>query len=82
MATIHSGREHAISQIHFIEEIVDKVGSGDSCMAGLIAGCIKGNELQDIIDFAAAAAVSKLGQPGDWNLFSAEQIEKIITKVV
>lgn len=82
MATIHSGGDYAVSQIHFIDEIVDKVGSGDSCMAGLIAGCIRENELQEIIDFAAAAAVSKLGQPGDWNLWSAEQIEKLITKVV
>lgn len=82
LATIHEGDQYAVSQIHSIGEIVDKVGSGDSCMAGLIAGCLQQKDLQEIIDFAAASAVSKLSQEGDWNRFSASQIEKLINKVV
>jgi len=82
MATIHAGTQWAISQIFHIKEIVDKVGSGDSCMAGLLYGILQGKDLQDTIDFAAAAAVSKLGQEGDWNQWEAEDIEKLILKVV
>jgi len=82
LATIHDADDYAVSQIHTIENIIDKVGSGDSCMAGLIAGCIQNRDMQEIIDFAAASAVSKLGQEGDWNRYSAYQIEKLIDKVV
>jgi 2-dehydro-3-deoxygluconokinase len=45
--------------------VVDKVGSGDCFMAGLIYGL--GNDLppKEIINFAAAAAVGKLQEKGD-----------------
>ena len=39
------------------QQIVDKVGSGDCFMAGLIYGMIHKHQPADIISFAAAAAL-------------------------
>lgn len=47
------------------EKIVDKVGSGDCFMAGLIYGFYHKNDLHDIINFSAAAAFGKFHETGD-----------------
>lgn len=46
-------------------EVVDKAGSGDCFMGGLIYGITAGNSPKDIVDFAAAAAVGKMKEKGD-----------------
>jgi 2-dehydro-3-deoxygluconokinase len=48
-----------------VNQIVDKSGSGDCFMAGLIYGLIQGTQPQNILDFATAAAVGKLQEKGD-----------------
>lgn len=54
-------------------DVVDKVGSGDCFMAGLIYGHFRQLDPQSMIDFATAAAFLKLGEKGDtMNLGSAE----------
>ncbi len=45
-------------------KIVDKVGSGDCFMAGLIYGLYHRNEPQEVIETAAAAAFGKLMEKG------------------
>lgn len=47
------------------ESILDKVGSGDCFMAGLIHGLTKGTSAQDTLEFATAAAYQKLFIPSD-----------------
>ena len=47
------------------EQILDKVGSGDCFMAGLIHGFRKGDTPQDTLEFATAAAYQKLFIPSD-----------------
>jgi 2-dehydro-3-deoxygluconokinase len=59
------GHEQVISKSRALENIIDKVGSGDCFMAGLIFGLYNRNAPQDIIDFASTAAVSKLSEIGD-----------------
>jgi 2-dehydro-3-deoxygluconokinase len=47
------------------KDAVDRVGSGDCFMAGLIYSIIHRESPQNIIDFAASAAVGKLYERGD-----------------
>ena len=45
--------------------VVDRSGSGDCYMAGLIYGLYKKMEPQEIVDYATAAAFGKLQEHGD-----------------
>lgn len=47
------------------DTIVNKVGSGDCFMAGLIYGMYNNMQPADVIAFAASAAFGKLQEPGD-----------------
>jgi len=58
--------------------IVDKAGSGDCFMAGLIYSILHGHSAQATIDFAAAAAFSKFFIPGDSTNISCHQINQLI----
>jgi 2-dehydro-3-deoxygluconokinase len=58
--------------------VVDKVGSGDCFMAGLIYGISTNHTATDIISFAAAAAFGKLQEKGDATQNSVKQIENIL----
>jgi len=60
------------------ETIVDKVGSGDCFMAGLIYGFYNHFGAQQTLDFATAAAFNKLFIPGDVTNKSVEQITKSV----
>jgi 2-dehydro-3-deoxygluconokinase len=54
-------------------EIVDRIGAGDSFVAGLIQGLIEG-DLDLAIRLAAYAAAIALATPGDINYFAAEDL--------
>jgi 2-dehydro-3-deoxygluconokinase len=60
------------------ESILDKVGSGDCFMAGLIHGLTKGTPPQDTLEFATAAAYQKLFIPSDATDQHAEDILKFM----
>jgi len=45
--------------------VVDRSGSGDCFMAGLIYGLYNNNDAQDIVNYATAAAFGKLQEQGD-----------------
>ncbi|MFY0254737.1 PfkB family carbohydrate kinase [Chitinophaga sp. 30R24] len=68
----------SISREYATNEVVDRVGSGDCFMAGLIHAQLQGLDDQQIISFAAAAAYSKFFVKGDFNTTSAEDIIKLI----
>jgi 2-dehydro-3-deoxygluconokinase len=63
---------------YFSEKILDKVGSGDCFMAGLIYGQYRGESLQDTLEFATAAAFRKLFIPSDATDQPAEEILKFM----
>lgn len=54
---------------------VDRVGSGDCFMGGLMYGLIKQHTASGIINFAAAAAVGKLYEKGDATRQTVEDIQ-------
>ena len=60
------------------DSILDKVGSGDCFMAGLIHGLSKGRPAQETLEFATAAAFQKLFIPSDATDQRAEDIEKFM----
>ncbi|HWB50778.1 MAG TPA: sugar kinase [Stellaceae bacterium] len=56
-------------------EVVDRIGAGDSFVAGLIHGLLgtaAGGDLERAVRFAAYAAAIGLATPGDINYFGAE----------
>jgi len=64
-AVLQHGAERVVSKEFIVSNVVDKAGSGDCFMGGLIYGLINKHDIQDIINFAAAAAVGKLQEKGD-----------------
>jgi 2-dehydro-3-deoxygluconokinase len=72
------GKLHA-SREYFSDKIVDKVGSGDCFMAGLIRGISRGQSVQETLEFATAAAFQKLFIPSDATDQRAEDIQKFMT---
>ncbi len=62
-----------------ITHIVDRVGGGDSFMAGLIYGLIKfDGDDQKALNFAVAASCLKHTIKGDANLVTIEEVEKLM----
>jgi len=59
--------------------IVDRVGGGDSFASGLIYGLLTKENTQDALEFAVAASCLKQTIPGDFNLVSKEEVEKLVT---
>jgi 2-dehydro-3-deoxygluconokinase len=71
---LQRGDNMVVSKEHHLEKVIDKAGSGDCFMAGIIYGLQNKNPIQQVIDFAAEAAVGKLYEPGDTTLQSTQQI--------
>lgn len=62
---------------HYDIHIVDRVGSGDAFAAGLIYSILKGSDMQDCVNFAAAASCLKHSIPGDFNLVTFQEVESL-----
>jgi len=63
-ATLEEGSKQYVSG-EYRMDVVDKVGSGDCFMAGIIYGKYNNYQPQKTIDFAAAAATGKMLEGGD-----------------
>ena len=67
------------SKQYQITNIVDRVGGGDSFMAGLIYALLNyPNEDQRALDFSVAASCLKHTIQGDVNLVTVQEIEKLM----
>jgi 2-dehydro-3-deoxygluconokinase len=75
-ATLFTNNRLFVSKEHRAETIVDKIGSGDCFMAGLIYGNVNQLSPQETIDFAAAAAFDKLFVEGDATTSTVEDIRR------
>jgi 2-dehydro-3-deoxygluconokinase len=58
--------------------VVDRVGGGDAFGGGLIYGLLTGMEMQDVVEFAAAASCLKHSIPGDFNLASLDDVKTLM----
>jgi 2-dehydro-3-deoxygluconokinase len=61
--------------------LVDRVGGGDSFAAGLIYAALTGREPAAALEFATAASALKLTIHGDFNLVSADEVDRLLTSV-
>ena len=66
------------SRRYDITHIVDRVGGGDSFMAGLLYGLITYPTDQEAIQFAAAASCLKHSIAGDYNRVTVAEVESLI----
>lgn len=73
-ACLHNRHEYLIAQRYEIENIVDRVGTGDSFAGGLIYGLIALKDDKKSLEFATAAACLKHSIPGDFNNCTANEV--------
>ena len=64
--TYHSPEQNAVSTSYETHEIIDRIGSGDAFMAGLIHAIRSSDNPQEIINLATAAGYQKLFIEGDF----------------
>ncbi len=58
-------------------QIVDRVGGGDSFASGLIYGLLNKPDSKQALEFAVAASCLKQTIPGDFNLVSVDEVDKL-----
>jgi 2-dehydro-3-deoxygluconokinase len=78
--TLYSEGTLQVSKTYVAEEIVDKVGSGDCFMAGLIYGFYNELSPEDTLAFATSAAFTKLFISGDATTLGTSEIDAEIQK--
>jgi 2-dehydro-3-deoxygluconokinase len=77
-AFLFDGKKMLGSKQYDLTHIVDRVGSGDAFMAGLIYGILSKKDDQQTLEFATACSAWKHSVEGDVNLASAEEIENLV----
>ena len=75
---LYDGQTLWQSRRYDITNIVDRVGGGDSFMAGLLYGLLTYKTDQEAIDFAAAASALKHTVPGDYNRVTVSEVEALV----
>ena len=77
-AILWNGSKLLHSSEYDLTHIVDRVGSGDAFMAGLIYGLLKKNDDQQALEFATAACAFKHTIEGDVNLATSMEVEQLV----
>jgi len=74
--TLYTGNQLYVSAEYETGHVIDKVGSGDCFMAGLIYGFYNRHGVNEILEFATAAAFEKLFIKGDATTKTVAEIKK------
>jgi 2-dehydro-3-deoxygluconokinase len=69
--------EFLIGPRYDLAHITDRVGAGDSFAAALIYALLNGSSDQQALDFAVAASALKHTIPGDFNLVTLEEVQRL-----
>ncbi len=73
---IQHGAELSVSKEFAITNVIDKVGSGDCFMAGIIYGLKNQFSVEETINYACSAAVGKLQEVGDATNQTVDQVKQ------
>ena len=74
---MNNRKEFLVSKKYEIQDIVDRVGGGDTFAAGLIYGFDHLNSDKEALEFAVAASCLKHSIPGDLPLLSVEEVTSL-----
>ncbi|MDO4564279.1 MAG: sugar kinase [Clostridia bacterium] len=77
-ACLNDGKNFYLSRSYEINDIVDRVGGGDSFAGGLIYGLNAYDDAQSALEFAVAASCLKHSIGGDFNRVSVADVEKLM----
>lgn len=78
---LYDGEKIYSADIQEVTPVVDRIGSGDAFMGGLIYGLLKNeNDKQTALNIAVAACCLKHTIYGDYNLITIEEIEKFLNE--
>ncbi len=72
-----NGKSLLQSKEYNLTHIVDRVGTGDAYMSGLIYGWLMNKSEQQVLEFAMAACALKHALEGDVNLVSVAEVEAL-----
>lgn len=76
---IFDGQRLFTSKKYELPDMLDRIGSGDAFMAGLLFGLQKADaDLQEVIEFATAAAAFKHYISGDFNLCTEAEVRALM----
>ncbi len=75
---LYTGGNYYHTEDHSAAHIINKVGSGDCFMAGLIYGFYNNHSPNDILNFATLAAFDKLFLDGDATTHKVDEIKKLV----
>jgi sugar/nucleoside kinase (ribokinase family) len=78
-ACLFNGQEFFTSTRYDLTHIVDRVGGGDSFAAGLIYSLMTGMKEEAALNFAAAASALKHSIPGDLNLVTLSEVQRLVS---
>ncbi|OHB55535.1 MAG: 2-dehydro-3-deoxygluconokinase [Planctomycetes bacterium GWF2_42_9] len=71
---VFDGNEFYNSRKYHIDNIIDRIGGGDAFSASVIYGLLTEQDMQDTVEFAAAASCLKHTIHGDFNLVSFDEV--------
>jgi 2-dehydro-3-deoxygluconokinase len=67
-----------VSRDYPVTDHVGRIGTGDAFAAGLLRGLLLGEPGARVVEFAAAAAHLKQSVPGDVNLVTVDEVERVV----
>ncbi|MFA7139333.1 MAG: PfkB family carbohydrate kinase, partial [Bacteroidales bacterium] len=76
-ACLNDRENFYVSKRYEIQDIVDRVGGGDSFAGGLIYGLNNYKDKKEALEFAVAASCLKHSISGDFNRVSISDVEKL-----
>jgi len=75
---LYDGKQFYASRKYNIDYIVDRIGGGDAYSAGIMYGLLTGQDLQETVEFAAAAGCLKHTIHGDFNLVTFDEVTALM----